>query len=134
MNGRTDITHLRNPVIAVVGTGAVGGYYGGRLALQGHDVHFLLRGDYDPVRRNGLRVQSCAGDFTLSPQRVHAYRDPREMPKPDLIVVTLKSTANDQFEPLIRPLLDEHTAILTLQNGLGNEEQLAELFGADRIL
>jgi 2-dehydropantoate 2-reductase len=123
-----------NPVIAIVGTGAVGAYYGGRLAQHGHDVHFLLRGDYAAVKRNGWTVRSCDGDFTLPPERVHAYDDPNKMPKADLVIVTLKTTANDAFESLVRPLLKEGTTILTLQNGLGNEERLAELFGAERIL
>ena len=122
------------PVIAVVGAGAVGGYYGGRLAQHGHDVHFLLRGDYDAVRTAGWKVESCDGDFVLPPQSLRAYDDPRRMPRADLVVVTLKSTANDQFERLITPLLNDATAILTLQNGLGNEERLAELFGAARVL
>jgi 2-dehydropantoate 2-reductase len=123
-----------HPVIAIVGTGAVGAYYGGRLAQHGQDVHFLLRGDYAAVKRNGWTVRSCAGDFTIPPQAVHAYDDPAKMPKADLVIVTLKTTANDQFEPLIRPLLKDSTTILTLQNGLGNEERLAELFGPQRIL
>jgi 2-dehydropantoate 2-reductase len=122
------------PTIAVIGAGAVGGYYGARLAQHGHPVHFLLRSDYDAIRRNGMTVRSCAGDFRLAPEQVHAYNNPKQMPKVDLVLVTLKTTANDQFEPLIRPLLKEDTAVLTIQNGLGNEECLAELFGADRIL
>ena len=122
------------PIIAVVGAGAVGGYYGARLAQHGHDVHFLLRGDYDAVRTNGLKVESCDGGFALPPQAVRVYDDPRRMPKADLVVVTLKSTANDQFERLVTPLVRDDTAVLTLQNGLGNEERLAELFGAPRIL
>ena len=123
-----------NPVIAIVGTGAVGAYYGGRLAQHGHDVHFLLRTDYAAVRQNGWTVRSCDDDFTLPAAAVHAYDDPAKMPKADLVIVTLKTTANDGFEPLIRPLLKEGTTILTLQNGLGNEERLAELFGAEKIL
>jgi 2-dehydropantoate 2-reductase len=122
------------PVIAIVGTGAVGAYYGGRLAQHGHDVHFLLRGDYQAVRKNGWTVRSCDGDFTLPPATVRAYDDPAKMPEADLVIVTLKTTANDQFEPLITPLLKESTTILTLQNGLGNEERLADLFGAERVL
>ena len=122
------------PVIASVGAGAVGGYYGARLAQHGHDVHFLLRGDYDAVRSRGWTVQSCDGDFTVPPEKVRVYDDARRMPKADLVVVTLKSTANEQFERLIPPLLGDGTAILTLQNGLGNEERLAELFGAPRVL
>src|SRR4051794_31731585 len=123
-----------NPVIAIVGTGAVGAYYGSRLAQHGHDVHFLLRADYAAVKQNGWTVRSCDGDFSLPARAVHAYDDPAKMPKADLVIVTLKTTANDQFEPLIRPLLKPDTTILTLQNGLGNEERLAELFGAERIL
>lgn len=121
-------------MIAIVGAGAVGGYYGARLAQHGHDVHFLLRGDYDAVRTRGWTVQSCDGDFALPPEQVRVYDDPRRMPRADLVIVTLKSTANDQFERLIPPLLGDGTMILTLQNGLGNEERLAELFGAGRVL
>jgi 2-dehydropantoate 2-reductase len=125
---------MEKPVIAIIGTGAVGAYYGGRLAQHGHDVHFLLRGDYSAVRKNGWTIRSCDGDFTLPRESVHAYDDPAKMPKADLVIVTLKTTANDQFQPLIAPLIKDGTSILTLQNGLGNEERLAELFGAQRIL
>ena len=120
------------PSIAIVGTGALGGYYGGRLAQHGCDVHFLLRSDYEAVRRNGLVVRSWNGDFILP--KVQAYRSPADMPKVDLVVVTLKSTSNDQVEGLVRPLLKETTILLTLQNGLGNEDHLAHLFGAARVL
>jgi len=120
--------------IAIIGTGAVGGYYGGRLAQHGHDVHFLLRSDYNYVREHGLGVRSIAGDFSLTPQQMHVYNDSAAMLKADLVIVALKSTENHQFARLIPPLLHETTAILTLQNGLGNEEDLAQLFGARRIL
>jgi 2-dehydropantoate 2-reductase len=122
------------PVIAVVGTGALGGYYGARLAQHDHDVHFLLRGDYEAVRRNGLAVRSCDGDFTLPAAQVRAHRAPAEMPKADLVIIALKTTSNDQLDPLVRPLLKETSAVLTLQNGLGNEDRLANLFGAGRVL
>jgi 2-dehydropantoate 2-reductase len=123
-----------HPIIAVVGAGAVGTYYGGRLAQHGADVHFLLRSDYEAVSQCGWTVRSCDGDFVLPPDRTNVYREAREMPRTDLVIVTLKATANDQYDPLIRPLLKDHTAILTLQNGLGNEERLAELFGPERVL
>jgi 2-dehydropantoate 2-reductase len=126
--------NAQRPSIAIVGAGAVGGYYGARLAQHGHDVHFLLRGDYDAVRRNGLSVESCDGDFRLPAETIGVYDDPGRMPQVDLVVVTLKSTSNDQLEPLVRPLLRDDTAVLTLQNGLGNEDRLAELFGARRVL
>ena len=122
------------PTIAVIGAGAVGSYYGGRLAQHGHDVHFLLRSDYDAVRENGLAVHSRDGDFRIEPRAVQVYDDPAKMPKADLVIVTLKSTANDQFQHLITPLVKEGSAILTLQNGLGNEDRLADLYGAHRVL
>lgn len=122
------------PTLCVVGAGAVGGYYGARLAQRGNDVHFLLRGDFGAVRQNGWNIQSCAGDFSLAPGSFGIADDARKLPPADLVIVTLKTTANDQFESLISPLLKHDTAILTLQNGLGNEEQLAGLFGRERVL
>src|SRR3954452_7247433 len=93
--------NTNRPVIAIVGTGAVGGYYGARLAQHGHDVHFLLRGDYDAVRANGLVVHSCDGDFSLPAGKVDAYRNAADMPKADLVIVALKTTSNDQLDPLV---------------------------------
>ena len=125
---------LDHPTICIIGSGAVGGYYGARLAQHGNDVHFLLRSDYDAVHRDGWTIKSCHGDFHLARGSFGLARDPRELPKADLVLVTLKTTANDQFPSLVGPLLKDETAILTLQNGLGNEETLAELFGKPRVL
>src|SRR5580658_7578918 len=120
--------------IAVVGAGAVGGYYGARLAQHGQDVHFLLRSDYDAVARDGWRIRSVDGDFNLTPKQIHIYRRAEQMPTADLVIVALKTTSNDQFQSLIGPLVRDNTRILTLQNGLGNEQMLAELFGPTRVL
>jgi 2-dehydropantoate 2-reductase len=122
------------PVIAIVGAGAIGCYYGGRLAQHGYPVHFLFRSGYDAAKANGLIVESPDGDFLIPPDQLHVYRHAADAPKADLVIVTLKTTANDQFGNLITPMLKDSTAILTLQNGLGNEEALAELFGPDRVL
>jgi len=124
----------KNPVIAVIGAGAVGAYYGGRLAQHGHDVHFLLRSDYKHVAKNGWHIKSCHGDFTLPPGTMRVYDNAEKMPRADWVIVTLKATANDQLKSLITPLIKEDTQILTMQNGLGNEDRLAELFGPQRIL
>ncbi|HEV7301734.1 MAG TPA: 2-dehydropantoate 2-reductase [Tepidisphaeraceae bacterium] len=120
--------------IAIIGSGALGSYYGARLAQHGRDVHFLMRSDYAFVREHGLRVYSHDGDFELPASQMHVYDDPAAMPQVDLVIVTLKTTANESFSKLISPLLHEGTAILTLQNGLGNDRALADLFGAQRVL
>lgn len=117
--------------IAVVGCGAVGSYYGAMLSRPGQDVHFLLRSDYDVVRRSGVNIRSPQGDFNARP---HAARTPEEIGVCDLVMVALKTTANSEFSKLLPPLVGPHTAVLTLQNGLGNEEALAKLFPPAQIL
>ena len=117
--------------IAVVGCGAVGGFYGAKLARAGHEAHFLLRSDYHVVQRQGVRVQSPEGDFQVKPR---CAGRPEEIGPADLVLIGLKTTANDQFRRLLPPLVGPETAVLTLQNGLGNEEQLARLFPAGQIL
>ena len=118
--------------VAIVGAGALGLYYGALLQKSGVETHFLLRRDYEAIRRNGLQVYSINGDFHL-PQ-VNAWRTPAEIGAVDLVLVGLKTFANGRYQELIAPLLAKATQILTLQNGLGNEEALADLFGAERIL
>ncbi len=117
--------------IAVVGCGAVGSYYGAMLARAGHDTYFLLRSDYDIVRQRGVSIRSPKGDFHVHPR---AVRSPGEIGSSDLVLIALKTTANDQFGVLLSPLVGPNTAVLTLQNGLGNEELLARLFPAEQIL
>src|SRR5215212_3195380 len=82
---------LEQPIIAIIGAGAVGAYYGGRLARRGFNVHFLLRSDYEVVRQRGWTIHSCQGDFVLPPSEIHVYNDPRQMPKTDFVIVTLKA-------------------------------------------
>ncbi|MFC5050308.1 2-dehydropantoate 2-reductase [Rubritalea spongiae] len=118
--------------IVIVGAGAVGSYYGARLVQAGEDVTFLLRTDFEQVNEHGLDVRSVAGDFYLD--EVQCARTSEEIGEVDLVIVAWKATANGCAEEVIRPLLGEKTAILTLQNGLGNCEYLAELFGAERVM
>jgi 2-dehydropantoate 2-reductase len=117
--------------IAVVGPGAVGSYYGAKLARAGHETHFLLRTDYDQVRRHGVKVFSPEGNFNV---RVKCARAPEEIGPADLVLIALKTTANDILPQILPPLVHEKTAILTLQNGLGNEEALAAIFPLEQIL
>jgi 2-dehydropantoate 2-reductase len=118
--------------IAVIGAGAVGCYYGARLAQSGADVHFLMRSDFDHVSKHGLRVRSKDGDFDLP--TVDCYRNTHDIGPCDLVIIALKATANHALETLIPPLLHSDTMLLSLQNGLGSEAFLADCFGASRIL
>lgn len=118
--------------IAIVGSGALGLYYGGLLQRGGNEVHFLLRSDYNAIMQHGLTVHSINGDFHLP--NVLGHRNSAEIGPVDLVLVGLKTFANDRLGELLWPLIAEKTQILTLQNGLGNEERLAEIFGTERII
>jgi len=121
------------PRIAVVGSGAVGCYYGGKLAAAGHDVHFLMRADLDAVRKNGLRIRSTeAPEMILS--NVNAYGSTGEIGPVDLVLIALKTTSNEALDTLIPPLLHPGTMLVTLQNGLGNEDYLSTHFGVRRVM
>jgi 2-dehydropantoate 2-reductase len=117
--------------IAVVGCGAVGSYYGAMLGRAGREVHFLLRSDFEAVRQKGVTIRSPAGNFTIHPQ---CAKTPEAIGLSDLVLIGLKTTANVQFPKLLPPLVGPQTAVVTLQNGLGNTEQLARLFSPERIL
>ncbi|NEO84490.1 MAG: putative 2-dehydropantoate 2-reductase [Spirulina sp. SIO3F2] len=117
---------------AVVGTGAIGGYYGACLQRAGFEVHFLLRSDYDWVREQGLRIDSVYGDFVLS--QVNAYVDPAAMPQCDGVIIALKSTQNAQLVQILPPLIGPHTTIVLLQNGLGCETAIASQFPDNPLL
>jgi 2-dehydropantoate 2-reductase len=118
--------------IAVVGAGALGLYYGAILQKAGKDVYFLLRSDYEAICSHGITVNSVDGDFHLP--KVQGFRTASEIGTVDLILVGLKTFANHLFSELISPLVGDQTQIISLQNGLGNEENLAALFGEDKIL
>lgn len=118
--------------IAVVGSGAVGCYYGGMLAHAGCDVRFLMRADLAAVQARGLTIHT--GGKTIELPHVMACGTTAEIGPVDLVIIALKATANAALEELIPPLLGENTALLTLQNGLGNEEFLADRWGAERVM
>lgn len=110
----------------VIGTGAIGGYYGGRLAQHGHDVHFLLRSDYEYVKANGFQVDSCEGSFHLDSPQVYLYTT--DMPQCDVVIVCLKSVNNGKLEQLLPPLLHANTLVVLIQNGIGVEEDVQKMF------
>jgi len=117
--------------IGVVGCGAVGSYYGAKLCRDGHETHFLLRSDYQVVKRRGIVVRSAEGDFTVRP-RPAQFSD--QIGVCDLVLVAIKNTANSELARLLPPLIGERTAVVSLQNGLGNEEIISRIAGVDKIL
>jgi len=117
--------------IGVVGCGALGSFYGSKLGVDGHEVHFLLRSDYNFVKRRGVHIESSDGNFHFRPR---AASRAAEIGRCDLVIIGLKTTANHRFAQDLPPLVDCNTAILTLQNGLGNETALAKIFPHEQIM
>jgi 2-dehydropantoate 2-reductase len=118
--------------IGIIGSGAIGTYYGAKLAHARSDVHFLMRGDLSDVRRDGIFVRGKGENFRVA--KINCYHSTREIGPCDLVIVAIKATSNADLIDLVSPLLHERTMLLTLQNGLGNDEFLAEHFGAERVL
>ena len=117
---------------AIIGTGALGGFYGARLHRAGMDVHFLLRSDHEHVRRHGLRVESKDGDFVLP--KVNAYGRAEDIPRCDVVLVALKTTQNHLLPTLLPPTLKEDGVVLIIQNGLGMENAVAQIVGPQRVM
>ncbi|NBS13812.1 MAG: 2-dehydropantoate 2-reductase [Verrucomicrobia bacterium] len=121
-----------HPSVAVVGSGALGTYYGAKLARLGLRVSFLARRDLHHLQQHGLKIRCTDGNFEL--KTVRALARPEEIGPVDLVVVAIKTTANGSLRTLLPPLLGSNTVVCTLQNGLGNEEFLASIAGRERIL
>ncbi|MDD2049586.1 putative 2-dehydropantoate 2-reductase [Pseudomonas putida] len=117
--------HSSSPRIGIIGTGAIGGYYGLMLARAGFDVHFLLRSEFDAVRTHGVRVESAVHGTLQMP--VQAYADAADMPPCDWLLVGAKTTSNAELAPLIAKVAASDCKVLLLQNGLGVEHHLRPL-------
>ncbi|MFQ6016348.1 MAG: 2-dehydropantoate 2-reductase [Anaerolineae bacterium] len=119
--------------IAIMGTGGVGGYYGGLLAKAGEDVTFIARGEHlRAIRERGLQVKSIHGDFTISPAR--ATDDPAEVGPVELVLFCVKTYHTDEAGPAIVPMVGEDTTVLSLQNGIDNQEKLARFVEEKAVL
>ena len=116
-----------------MGTGAVGGCFGGLLARSGEEVTLVARGpNLEAIRARGLRVESAAvGDFTVHPRAIDA---PGGSWTADLVLFCVKGYDNEQAIRALRPAVGDNTTILTLQNGIGGGDQLTEAFGRERVL
>ena len=120
--------------IAMMGSGGVGGYFGGRMAAAGVDVTFIARGRHlDRIRSNGLKIDSAdLGDMLIHP--VNATDDPAEVGPVDCIIVGVKLWDTEETGHAIAPMLGPHTAVLSLQNGVDGDGILAPIVGQDRLI
>src|SRR5688500_19683856 len=118
--------------IAILGSGAVGGFYGALLARQGHDVSFIARGAHlDAIRARGLRIRGAVGDFAA---RGRAESDTARVGEVDLVIFAVKTYDNDTALPMLAPLVGPRTAVLTLQNGVDSVDEVAAAVGVDHVL
>jgi 2-dehydropantoate 2-reductase len=119
--------------VAVIGSGGVGGFVGGKLAQAGHEVAFLARGAHlEALQTRGLRVQSTGGDFDIS--SVVATDQPSQLGPADLFLFTVKTYDTDEVAALLKPLLLPGATVLTLQNGIDNHERIDAILGAGTAL
>jgi 2-dehydropantoate 2-reductase len=118
--------------VTVVGAGGVGGYFGGRLVQAGVDVTFVARGAHlEELNATGLHVRSVRGDFKVP---VRATDDLASVGAADYVLVTVKSYDTDRVASMLAPTLADETAVVSLQNGVDNEERLAAVLGDDRVI
>lgn len=119
--------------VAILGSGAVGGYYGAKLARAGHDVTFIARGAHlAAIRERGLEIRSpMVGDFTV---RATAEEDTSKIGPVDLAIVAVKAYDNGSALPLLRPMLGDGTSVLTLQNGVDSVAEVSAVAGESRVI
>jgi 2-dehydropantoate 2-reductase len=119
--------------IAVVGTGGVGGYFGGRLAAAGNAVTFVARGAHlEAIHRNGLTIRSSRGDLHLD--NVHAVESVPKIETVDLILIAVKLWDTEDIAQALRPVVEEGAAVLSLQNGVEKDEVLRRFLPTESIL
>ena len=119
--------------IAIMGSGGVGGYFGGMLAHAGEDVTFIARGEHlRALRENGLRVESVHGDFAVVPLQV--TDDPATVGPVNLVIFATKTYHIDEAARAMRPFVGPNTAVLPLQNGVDAAERTAAILGPDPVL
>jgi len=119
--------------IAAMAAGAVGGYFGGRLAAAGHEVHFIARRAHlDAIRNDGLKIESVHGDLHL--QNVNATDDPKAVGPVDVVLFAVKLWDTEKAAELARPLVGPHTRVITLQNGVDSFERVSPILGKEQTV
>lgn len=118
---------------AIMGTGGIGGYYGGLLARSGQDVLFISRGAHlQAIQEKGLIVKSVHGDFTVFP--VRATDNPSDADYVDVVLFTTKTYHTDEAARLIKPIVGPDTVVVSLQNGIDAAERIGAVVGMEHML
>src|SRR5512136_675904 len=119
--------------IAIMGTGGVGGYYGGMLAKAGQDVTFIARGAHlQAIREKGLQVKSIYGDFQVS--KAKATDKPADVGPVDLIIFATKTYQTDEAATAMKPMVGKKTVVVPLQNGVDAADRIGQVIGMDHML
>ncbi|QNN22118.1 putative 2-dehydropantoate 2-reductase [Planctomycetales bacterium ZRK34] len=118
--------------IAIIGTGALGGYYGSRLHHAGRMVHFNLHNDFDHVRLHGLCVESPHGDFSIEKPRIS--QSISDLPPCDVVMVCVKTTTRGLLDEALGGALKDDGVVVVMQNGLNVEAEAAAIVGPDRVI
>jgi 2-dehydropantoate 2-reductase len=129
----SDMEQAGRPRVGIIGAGALGCYFGIRLAHAGWPVSFLLHSDYEAVRMSGMELTLASGE-QVSLERPRIFQKAAEMGPQDWILIALKTTRNHLFEELLPPVVGPETLLITVQNGLGNVEALQRLFPRNPVV
>ncbi|HBJ36918.1 MAG TPA: 2-dehydropantoate 2-reductase [Planctomycetaceae bacterium] len=131
----TNVSRENAPLsYAIIGSGALGGLYGGMLANVGSDVHFLINSGIDQIRRDGWTVESVLGDFHISGDLLNLHTDASSIPPCDVTIVAIKTTQNHLLPQLLSGSTSKDGVVLCLQNGLHSELDSVAVVGPDRVL
>lgn len=118
--------------IGIMGTGGIGGYFGGLLARGGFDIHFVARGKHrQAILEDGLQIVSSQGSFQVM---IHVTSEPHEIGPVDLLLFCVKSYDTESVARFAAPMIEQNTVVLTLQNGIDNAEKLIREYGEERIM
>src|ERR1041385_7381839 len=119
--------------IAAMAAGAVGGYFGARLAGDGHDVFFIARGAHlDAIKKNGLKIDSVNGNLHLP--RPNVTNDPSTLGPVDIVLFAVKLWDTEKAAQLTKPLVGPNTRVITVQNGVDAVERMAPILGAEHVV
>lgn len=118
--------------VAVMAAGALGAYFGGRLAEAGHEVHFIARGAHkEAIEKSGLKVESPVGDILIKPANV--TDDPKKVGAVDVVLFAVKLWDTEKSGELCKPFMNKDTRLLSMLNGIDSVDRLTPILGGDVV-